>query len=152
MYTPSEVRQIISDYKWMKNIIDSQVYECDSTSIGQYGIESSMPKAQGTTGDKVLVRVLRNDRDYRKTQSLIDKINFIDKNEEHIKNEKNYHILQLLKQGEKHNRIMVIMNVRSKENFYSRIDDIVDTIITVQTNRTNRTNETNETNGVKHIN
>lgn len=149
MYTPSEVRQIISDYKWMKNIIDSQVYECDSTSIGQYGIESSMPKAQGTTGDKVLVRVLRNDRDYRKTQSLVDKINFIDKNEEHIKNEKNYHILQLLKQGEKHNRIMVIMNVRSKENFYSRIDDIVDSIIAAQTNETN---ETNQTNDVKHIN
>lgn len=149
MYTPSEVRQIISDYKWMKNVIDSQVYECDSTSIGQYGIESSMPKAQGTTGDKVLVRVLRNDRDYRKTQSLIDKINFIDKNEEYITNDKNYHILQLLKQGEKHNRIMVLMNVRSKENFYSRIDDIVETIITVQTNRTN---ETNETNDVKHIN
>ncbi|MDT0702011.1 hypothetical protein RM652_02695 [Mammaliicoccus sciuri] len=149
MYTPSEVRQIISDYKWMKNIIDSQVYECDSTSIGQYGIESSMPKAQGTTGDKVLVRVLRNDRDYRKTQSLVDKINFIDKNEEHIKNEKNYHILQLLKQGEKHNRIMVIMNVRSKENFYSRIDDIVDSIISAQTNGTN---ETNQTNDVKHIN
>lgn len=149
MYTPTEVRQMISDYKWMKNIIDSQVYECDSTSIGQYGIESSMPKAQGTTGDKVLVRVLRNDRDYRKTQSLVDKINFIDKNEEHIKNEKNYHILQLLKQGEKHNRIMVIMNVRSKENFYSRIDDIVDSIISAQTNGTN---ETNQTNDVKHIN
>ncbi|MCJ1765835.1 hypothetical protein [Mammaliicoccus sciuri] len=149
MYTPTEVRQMISDYKWMKNIIDSQVYECDSTSIGQYGIESSMPKAQGTTGDKVLVRVLRNDRDYRKTQSLVDKINFIDKNEEHIKNEKNYHILQLLKQGEKHNRIMVIMNVRSKENFYSRIDDIVDNIIAAQTNGTN---ETNQTNDVKHIN
>jgi len=139
---------MISDYKWMKNIIDSQVYECDSTSIGQYGIESSMPKAQGTTGDKVLVRVLRNDRDYRKTQSLVDKINFIDKNEEHIKNEKNYHILQLLKQGEKHNRIMVIMNVRSKENFYSRIDDIVQTIIAAQTNETNGTNQTND---VKHI-
>lgn len=149
MYTPSEVRQIISDYKWMKNIIDSQVYECDSTSIGQYGIESSMPKAQGTTGDKVLVRVLRNDRDYRKTQSLVDKINFIDKNEEHITNEKNYHILQLLKQGEKHNRIMVIMNVRSKENFYSRIDDIVQSITHAQTNESN---ETNQTNDVKHIN
>ena len=149
MYTPTEVRQMISDYKWMKNIIDSQVYECDSTSIGQYGIESSMPKAQGTTGDKVLVRVLRNDRDYRKTQSLVDKINFIDKNEEHIKNEKNYHILQLLKQGEKHNRIMVIMNVRSKENFYSRIDDIVQTITHAQTNETNQTNQTND---VKHIN
>jgi len=149
MYTPSEVRQIISDYKWMKNIIDSQVYECDSTSIGQYGIESSMPKAQGTTGDKVLVRVLRNDKDYRKTQSLLDKINFIDNNEDHITNEKNYHILQLLKQGEKHNRIMVIMNVRSKENFYSRIDDIVQSITHAQTNQTN---ESNQTNDVKHIN
>lgn len=149
MYTPTEVRQMISDYKWMKNIIDSQVYECDSTSIGQYGIESSMPKAQGTTGDKVLVRVLRNDKDYRKTQSLVDKINFIDNNEEHIKNEKNYHILQLLKQGEKHNRIMVIMNVRSKENFYSRIDDIVQSITHAQTNQTN---ESNQTNDVKHIN
>lgn len=149
MYTPSEVRQIISDYKWMKNIIDSQVYECDSTSIGQYGIESSMPKAQGTTGDKVLVRVLRNDKDYRKTQSLVDKINFIDNNEEHITNEKNYHILQLLKQGEKHNRIMVIMNVRSKENFYSRIDDIVQSITHAQTNESN---ESNQTNDVKHIN
>lgn len=149
MYTPSEVRQIISDYKWMKNIIDSQVYECDSTSIGQYGIESSMPKAQGTTGDKVLVRVLRNDKDYRKTQSLVDKINFIDNNEEHITNEKNYHILQLLKQGEKHNRIMVIMNVRSKENFYSRIDDIVQSITHAQANETN---ESNQTNDVKHIN
>ncbi len=149
MYTPSEVRQIISDYKWMKNIIDSQVYECDSTSIGQYGIESSMPKAQGTTGDKVLVRVLRNDKDYRKTQSLLDKINFIDNNEEHITNEKNYHILQLLKQGEKHNRIMVIMNVRSKENFYSRIDDIVQSITHAQTNESNQTNQTND---VKHIN
>lgn len=40
MYTPSEVRQIITDYNWMKNIIDSKVYENDSTSIGQYGIES----------------------------------------------------------------------------------------------------------------
>lgn len=149
MYTPSEVRQIISDYKWMKNIIDSQVYECDSTSIGQYGIESSMPKAQGTTGDKVLVRVLRNDKDYRKTQSLVDKINFIDNNEDHITNEKNYHILQLLKQGEKHNRIMVIMNVRSKENFYSRIDDIVQSITHAQTNESN---ESNQTNDVKHIN
>ncbi len=149
MYTPSEVRQIISDYKWMKNIIDSQVYECDSTSIGQYGIESSMPKAQGTTGDKVLVRVLRNDKDYRKTQSLLDKINFIDNNEDHITNEKNYHILQLLKQGEKHSRIMVIMNVRSKENFYSRIDDIVQSITHAQTNESNQTNQTND---VKHIN
>ena len=66
-----EVRQIITDYHWMRRLVDTQVYSYDSTSIGQYGIESSMPKAQGATSDKVLVRVIRNDKDYRKTQELV---------------------------------------------------------------------------------
>lgn len=144
MYTPSEVRQIITDYNWMKNIIDSKVYECDSTSIGQYGIESSMPKAQGTTGDKVLVRVLRNDKEYRKSQELIDKMAVVDENEEHITNNKDYHILQLIKQGEKHKRIMSIMNV-SRDNFYDRLKDIVLVISNAQYDNTD-TSDTSDTN------
>lgn len=144
MYTPSEVRQIITDYSWMKNIIDSKVYECDSTSVGQYGIESSMPKAQGTTGDKVLVRVLRNDKEYRKHQELIDKMAVIDNNEELITNNKDYHILQLIKQGEKHKRIMSIMNV-SRDNFYDRLKDIVLVISNAQYDNTD-TSDTSDTN------
>lgn len=144
MYTPSEVRQIITDYSWMKNIIDSKVYECDSTSIGQYDIESSMPKAQGTTGDKVLVRVLRNDKEYRKSQELIDKMAVVDENEEHITNNKDYHILQLIKQGEKHKRIMSIMNV-SRDNFYDRLKDIVLVISNAQYDNTD-TSDTSDTN------
>ena len=144
MYTPSEVRQIITDYSLMKNIIDSKVYECDSTSIGQYGIESSMPKAQGTTGDKVLVRVLRNDKEYRKSQELIDKMAVVDDNEEHITNNKDYHILQLIKQGEKHKRIMSIMNV-SRDNFYDRLKDIVLVISNAQYDNTD-TSDTSDTN------
>lgn len=135
MYTPSEVRQIITDYNWMKNIIDSKIYENDSTSIGQYGIESSMPKAQGTTGDKVLVRVLRNDKEYRKHQELIDKMAVIDDNEELMTNNKDYHILQLLKQGEKHKRIMSIMRV-GRDNFYDRLRDIVMILSNAQYDRT----------------
>ncbi|MBO1209169.1 hypothetical protein [Mammaliicoccus sciuri] len=143
MYTPSEVRQIITDYNWMKNIIDSKVYENDSTSIGQYGIESSMPKAQGTTGDKVLVRVLRNDKEYRKHQELIDKMAVIDDNEELITNNKDYHILQLLKQGEKHKRIMSIMKV-GRDNFYDRLRDIVMILSNAQYDRTD-TSDTSDT-------
>ncbi|PCM42042.1 hypothetical protein CPU09_02645 [Mammaliicoccus sciuri] len=143
MYTPSEVRQIITDYNWMKNIIDSKVYENDSTSIGQYGIESSMPKAQGTTGDKVLVRVLRNDKEYRKHQELIDKMTVIDDNEELITNNKDYHILQLLKQGEKHKRIMSIMKV-GRDNFYDRLRDIVMILSNAQYDRTD-TSDTSDT-------
>ncbi|PTF40742.1 hypothetical protein BUY11_10480, partial [Staphylococcus chromogenes] len=101
-----------------------QVYEYDSTSIGQYGIESAMPKAQGGTGDKVLVRVIRNDKDRRKTQDLIDKVSFIDEHEHLITNDKNYHILQLLKQGESFSRVEVLM-MMSRRNVYNRLNDIV---------------------------
>ncbi|MBA8761726.1 hypothetical protein [Staphylococcus coagulans] len=131
MYTPSEVKQLIMDYHWMRRLIDHQVYEYDSTSIAQYGIESAMPKAQGTTGNKVLVRVIQNDKDRRKTQDLIDKVAFIDEYERLITNDKNYHILQLLKQGESITAIEVFMK-SSRKNIYSRINQIVDVYMKVQ--------------------
>lgn len=131
MYTPTEVKQLITDYHWMRRLIDHQVYEYDSTSIGQYGIESAMPKAQGGTGDKVLVRVIKNDKDRRKTQELIEKVAFIDGYEHLITNDKNYHILQLLKQGEKINTIAMLMKVDRKE-VYRKLDIIVSIYMNVQ--------------------
>ncbi|MCE4965293.1 hypothetical protein BUX97_02520 [Staphylococcus chromogenes] len=131
MYTPSEVKQLIMDYNWMRRLIDHQVYEYDSTSVAQYGIESAMPKAQGGTGDKVLVRVIRNDKDRRKTQDLIDKVSFIDEHEHLITNDKNYHILQLLKQGESITAIEVLMKA-SRKNVYNRINQIVDEYMKAQ--------------------
>ena len=131
MYTPTEVKQLITDYHWMRRLIDHQVYEYDSTSIGQYGIESAMPKAQGGTSDKVLVRVIRNDKDRRKTQELIEKVAFIDDYEHLITNDKNYHILQLLKQGEKINTIAMLMKVDRKE-VYRKLDIIVGIYMNVQ--------------------
>lgn len=132
MYTPSEVKQLITDYHWMRRLIDHQVYEYDSTSTGQYGIESAMPKAQGGTGDKVLVRVIKNDKDRRKTQELIEKVAFIDDYEHLITNDKNYHILQLLKQGEKINTIAMLMKVDRKE-VYRKLDIIVSIYMDAQT-------------------
>lgn len=131
MYTPTEVKQLITDYHWMRRLIDHQVYEYDSTSTGQYGIESAMPKAQGGTGDKVLVRVIKNDKDRRKTQELIEKVAFIDEYEHNITNDKNYHILQLLKQGESITGIEVLMRI-SRKNVYTRIGEIVNAYMEVQ--------------------
>ncbi|MBN6203708.1 hypothetical protein QI202_00525 [Staphylococcus saprophyticus] len=131
MYTPTEVKQLITDYHWMRRLIDHQVYEYDSTSTGQYGIESAMPKAQGGTGDKVLVRVIKNDKDRRKTQELIEKVAFIDDYEHLITNDKNYHILQLLKQGESITGIEVLMRI-SRKNVYTRIGEIVNVYMEVQ--------------------
>ena len=35
MYTREEVREMIDNYKWMNNIVTSQVYDADSTSVAQ---------------------------------------------------------------------------------------------------------------------
>ncbi|EKU50328.1 hypothetical protein [Staphylococcus massiliensis] len=132
MYTRTDIKKMIDDYKWMRNIIESQVYDNDSTSTAQYGIESVMPKGKGGTGNKVLVKVMDRDKVTRRNKKLVQKIAFIDKYEDYITNDKNYHILQLLKQGESHKRIMIIMNINSRGNFYSRVNEIVNTYMDVQ--------------------
>ncbi|MHD0382823.1 hypothetical protein ACY2C9_07770 [Staphylococcus simulans] len=126
MYTEIEIKDMMFDYHWMRKLVDEKVYEYDSTSIGQYGIESTMPKAQGTTGNKVLVRVIRNDKDYRKTQELVDKLAFIDSYEEYISSDKNYHLLQLIKIGKSVNDIKRIMKMG-----YNKIMHHVDEIVNV---------------------
>lgn len=146
MYLINDIRQIINDYHWKKRLIQSQVYEMDSTSSAQYGIESAMPKAKGETGDKVASIVLRNDNERRKIESLIREVSFIDEHEKYINSDKNYHILQLLKQGESKQRIKVLLNIGSR-NLYERIDQIVIILFNAQSDKkeTKEIKETKET-------
>ena len=132
MYTRDEVRNMIDNYKWMHNIIEAQVYDADSTSIAQYGIESVMPKAKGGTGDKVLVKVLDRNREYRRNVKLLNKLQFIDKYEEYVTDEMNYHILQLIKIGIKHKTIMELMEIKSKSTFYGCVNEIVNVYMDAQ--------------------
>ncbi|WP_380659879.1 hypothetical protein [Salinicoccus sesuvii] len=127
----NDIRQIINDYHWKKRLIQSQVYDTDSTSTAQYGIESSMPKGQGETGDKVSSMVVRNDRESRKLDKLIKEVSFIDTHEKYINSDKNFHILQLLKQGESKQRIKVLLNIGNR-NLYERIDQVVIVLFNAQ--------------------
>lgn len=124
MYSESEVRELITGYYWRTNLIEDQVYEYDSTSTAQYGIESAMPKAQGGTGDKVLVRVMRNDKNNKQVKKLATETSFVDEYEHKISNSKNYHLLQLLKRGEKVSTIERLLDI-SERNIYNRIKQIV---------------------------
>ncbi|WP_204206416.1 hypothetical protein [Mammaliicoccus sciuri] len=134
MYTKEEVRQILENYDMYSRLVCSGVYDYDSTSIGQYGIESSMPKAQGTTGDKVLVRVLRNDKSYRRTQEMVNKMNLVDNNEHLITNEKTYHVLQMIKQGRSRKVIKELLKI-GHENLCNRTNDIVNILYASQDNQ-----------------
>ncbi|WP_154836139.1 hypothetical protein [Staphylococcus pasteuri] len=132
MYTRDEVKGMINDYKWMQNVIESQVYDADSTSVAQYGIESVMPKAKGGTGDKVLVKVLNRNREYRRNIKILQKMEFIDKYEDYITDDKNYHILQMLKLGVKHKTIKDLMEINSDSKFYACINEIVSVYMDAQ--------------------
>lgn len=47
MYTADDIKDMIHSYNWRKNRLIDEGYISDSNSIAQYGIESTMPKAQG---------------------------------------------------------------------------------------------------------
>lgn len=146
MYLINDIRQIINDYHWKKRLIQSQVYEMDSTSTAQYGIDSAMPKGQGQTGDKISTMIIRNENQRRKIESLIKEVSFIDEYEHCINSDKNFHILQLLKQGESKQRIKVLLNI-SNRNLYERIDQVVIILFNAQsgTKETKEKKEKDET-------
>ncbi|MCG3401701.1 hypothetical protein K0017_05125 [Staphylococcus massiliensis] len=132
MYTREEVRRMINDYKWVQNVIESQVYDNDSTSTAQYGVESVMPKAKGKVGDKVLVKVMNRNREWRRNIKLVNKMAFIDEHEHLITDDKNYHILQMLKLNMKHKTIKDLLEIDSDSTFYGCINEIVNVYMDVQ--------------------
>ena len=123
---------MIYNYKWMTNIITSQIYDVDSTSVAQYGIESVMPKAKGQAGDKVFLKVMNRNKAWRRNLKLIEKIEFIDKYEEYITNEMNFHILQMIKLGTKLKTVMDLMEIKSKSTFYGCLNEIVNVYMDAQ--------------------
>ncbi|TDM48225.1 hypothetical protein ETI08_03545 [Macrococcoides goetzii] len=123
MYTPTEIEQIIKDYHWMTNIIETNVFNYDTSLTAQYGVESSMPKAQGQTSDKVFMRVLKNDKQGQKYKKLVEKVQFVDEHEDIIENEKDFYILQLLKRGKNFKQVAVFMEC-SHVNIYHRLQKI----------------------------
>lgn len=132
MYTRDEVREMIHSYKWMQNIVESQIYDNDSTSIAQYGIEATMPKGKGDTGDKVFVKVMNRNRQHRRNIKLVEKISFIDKYEDCIIDERNYHMLQMLKLRMKHKTIKDILEINSDSKFYGCMNEIINVYMDAQ--------------------
>lgn len=132
MYTPEDVRRmIVEDYCWRKNALIDQGYEDDSVSIGQYGIESAMPKAKGSTGDKVGSIAIRNDKAYRMYWKHVEVVEFIDRYEMKVENDKNFNILNDFKKGMKKNKIQDKYKI-SQTNLDSRLNDIVNIYLTEQ--------------------
>ncbi|WP_353418128.1 hypothetical protein PYH72_13765 (plasmid) [Staphylococcus delphini] len=142
MYTADDIKDMIFSYNWRKNRLIDEGYILDSNSIAQYGIESSTPKAQGDTSDKVLNVVTRNDTLYRVLYKHIEVIEFIDKYEHKIENDMNLNILYEFKKGKTQGEVRDVMAI-GRTNLKSRLEDIVNVYLNEQ-NKHNKQNEQNK--------
>lgn len=144
MYTADDIKDMIHSYNWRKNRLIDEGYISDSNGTAQYGIESTMPKAQGNTSDKVLNIVSRNDTLYRVLYKHIEVIEFIDKHEHKIDNDMNLNILYEFKKGKTQKEVRNIMKI-GRTNLKSRLDDIVNVYLNEQ-NMQDKPNQHNQRN------
>ena len=129
MYTPSEIREMLKEYKNMLTFIESSLICEDSTSIAQYGIESSLPKPQGLTSDKICNIVMKRLNNRRLEFKFATRIQFIDQHEHLITGIANQYILELLKRGYTQTQIALITGTHK-----STINDKVTTIVEILSN------------------
>lgn len=129
MYTPNQVREILKEYKNMTTFLESSLLLDDSTSIAQYGIEATLPRAQGSNGDKVANIVLKRTNGSRLEYQFANKVKFIDEHEHLITGILNQYIVELLKRGYTQTQIALITN-----NHKSTISDKVTHIVEVLSN------------------
>lgn len=141
MYTQEDIKEMLNDYSWMLNAVESKILASDSTGTAQYGIEASMPKAQGQTSDKVSSIVLKTITQDRFTIKCAEKVQFIDNNEHHITKAKDVYIIKLLKRGYSYTKIGLLVQLH-KSQVANRVDVICGILSEISKQSTNSTNST----------
>lgn len=124
MYSLNEIKTMIYEYRWRKNVLIQQGFDIDSITTSQYGIDATMPKAQGSVGDIVGNTVVNNNKVQRMYKKNINTVSFIDEYEQYIDNDKNYQILQYIKDNYKKSVIQDTFEI-GQTNLDNRVNDIV---------------------------
>lgn len=138
-YSQKDIKEMLHDYSWMLNAVESKILSSDSTGTAQYGIEASMPKGHGVTSDKVSEIALRAIISDGFTMKCAEKIQFIDSNEHHITKAKDVYILKLLKRGYSYTKIGLLVQLH-KSQVSNRVDVISSILSEVSKQSSNSTN------------
>lgn len=142
-----EIEQILKDYHWMINSIkimrDSLKYAGEGITA-QYGDESAMPKAKGTTGDPIYREYLRREKRWNKIKQYEQKVNVIQERIYLISDERELEVLHWLLEGKSYRWIGNHMGLS-----FSHIKRIRDSIVERMSKETNGTNGTDDTNLIK---
>lgn len=122
-----EIEQALRDYRWMINEIRRQrelLNDINPSVTAQGGIESSLPKAKGVTGDPVAMEVIRRDKASRWVQKLEKKVTFIQERIHVIQEPKEKAVLECMLDGMSMVGISRHMGL-SRTHIYKMKDDII---------------------------
>ena len=143
-----EIENILKDYHWMINSIKELRKSIQTAGEGltaQYGIEASLPKPQGVTGDPIYREVLRREKRHAVINKYKAKISVIQDRLHYIKDDRELEVLHWLLEGKSYRWIGMHMGLS-----FSHIKRIRDSIVDKLTDETNGTNGTKETELQKH--
>lgn len=146
-----EIELILKDYHWMINSIKIMRKSLEQAGEGltaQYGLESSLPKPKGQTGDPIYSEVVRRSRRWEKIRHYENEVRKIQSRIHIITDEREYEVLHWLLEGKSMRWIGMHMGL-STSHIHRIKNDIVDKLAngTDGTDVTNGKNGTNGTNG-----
>lgn len=127
-FNKHQIYGILKNYFWMvKEIqrIDYELSKTDFTGTAQYGIEATLPKAQGIVGKALENEILRRSKKSERLMDYIEKVNYINEHMGNITDEKEKVILDCLLDGMSLTAISKHLGMSRKQVTEIR-DDIVD--------------------------
>lgn len=97
-----QIYGILKNYAWMLHEIkrlDRELQRTDFSGVSQYGIEASLPHAQGIVRRALENEVMRRNRKSDKLLKYCEQVNFINENAGKITDEKEKVVLDCLLDG-----------------------------------------------------
>ncbi|PKG30864.1 helix-turn-helix transcriptional regulator [Cytobacillus horneckiae] len=143
-----QIKSILKDYHWMMNsimILRDSMKDAGEGLTAQYGDESSMPKAQGTTSDPVYKETVRRMKRYKKIAQYEDKVKFIQNLIPAIDNDREGEVLHWLLEGKSYRWIAKHMGLS-----HTQIVRIKDSIVERMEKETTGTNGTKDSKLINH--
>ncbi|MBS4172108.1 DNA-binding response regulator [Bacillus sp. FJAT-49736] len=122
-----EIENILKDYHWMINSIQELRKSMMSAGEGltaQYGIEASLPKPKGTTGDPIYREIIRREKRHAVINKYKAKISVIQDRLHLIKDDRELEVLHWLLEGKSYRWIALHMGLS-----HSHIKRLRDSII-----------------------
>lgn len=141
-----EIEDILKNYAWMMNsikILYDTMKDAGEGLTAQYGIESSMAKGKGTTGDPIYRETLRREKRRNKLNEYKNKVLMIQERIHVITDERELEILHWLLEGKSYRWIALHMGHSHSHIQRLRIS-IVDQLVLYVPNVTKDTKLQNE--------